>query len=139
MNKESYYRVLVLSGTTYENKKILNMLPNWTFKTKNFDGLVHNCIENKKLNVQVLFDQDIKQSKNVLPIDSTIGDIYHIYEDGFDMSDSQKSNIKEDILFSLCIQINDTINSYNEKVEDIEKTINILCGIVPSEADKYQI
>ena len=115
------------------------MLPNWTFKTKNFDGIVHNCIENKKLNVQVLFDQDIKQSKNVLPIDSTIGDIYHIYEDGFDMSDSQKSNIKEDILFSLCIQINDTINSYNENVEDIEKTINILCGIVPSEADKYQI
>lgn len=139
MNKESYYRVLVLSGTTYENKKFLNMLPNWTFKTKNFDGIVHNCIENKKLNVQVLFDQDIKQSKNVLPIDSTIGDIYHIYEDGFDMSDSQKSNIKEDILFSLCIQINDTINSYNENVEDIEKTINILCGIVPSEADKYQI
>lgn len=136
MNKESYYRVIILSGETNENKKILNMLPGWTLKNKKFCGISRDCLENEELNVQVVFDQDIKQSINVIPIDSTIGDIYHIYEDGFDMSEQQKENIKDDVLFSLCILINDTVNTYNENLEEIENTINVLCGIVPSEADR---
>lgn len=139
LNKEIYFRNIILSGTKENNKKVLSIIPEWKFKTIQMQSVIQNCIENKKLNVRVLFDSEIKRSTNVLPINSSIGDIYNKYEDGFDMSENQKSNIKDDILYILCLQINKVIKKYNENNEDIENTIDVLCGIVPSVYDCEQI
>lgn len=139
MNKENYYRNIILSGRKEDIRKSLSIIPEWKFKTIQMQSVIQNCIENKKLNVRVLFDSEIKRSTNVLPIDSSIGDIYNKYEDGFDMSENQKSNIKDDILYILCLQINKIIKKYNENNEDIENTIDVLCGIVPSVYDCEQI
>ena len=139
MNKENYYRNIMLSGTKEDIRKSLSIIPEWEFKTIQMQSVIQNCIENKKLNVRVLFDSEIKRSTNVLPIDSSIGDIYDKYEDGFDMSENQKSNMKDDILYILCLQINKIIKKYNENNEDIENTIDVLCGIVPSVYDCEQI
>lgn len=113
------------------------MIPRWTYKEGYLDGIKRKYIENKDRNVSVFFVNDKLgfHSVNVLPIDSTIGDIYNKYEDGDDMSENQKSNIKDDILYSLCIQINKTIMKYNIKTDEDENNINVLCGIVPSEFD----
>jgi len=138
LNKEIYFRNIILSGTKENNKKVLNIIPGWKFKTINIQGVIQNCIENEKLNVRVLFDLDIKQSTNVVPIKSSIGDIYNKYEDGYDLSKNQKSNIKDDILYLLCLQINKIIKEYNENNDDIENTIDVLCGIVPSVYDCEQ-
>jgi len=129
----------MLSGTKEDIRKSLSIIPEWEFKTIQMQSVIQNCIENKKLNVRVLFDSEIKRSTNVLPIDSSIGDIYDKYEDGFDMSENQKSNMKDDILYILCLQINKIIKKYNENNEDIENTIDVLCGIVPSVYDCEQI
>lgn len=139
MNKENYYRNIILSGRKEDIRKSLSIIPEWKFKTIQMQSVIQNCIENKKLNVRVLFDSEIKRSTNVLPINSSIGDIYNKYEDGFDMSENQKSNIKDDILYILCLQINKVIKKYNENNEDIENTIDVLCGIVPSVYDCEQI
>lgn len=142
MDKISYYRSLVLNGKVEDINKLLNMIPTWTYNEKYIDGLKRKYIENKDKNVQVLFfsnDEIGFHSVNVLPIDSTIGDIYNKYEDGYDMSKNQKSNIKDDILYTLCIQINKAMCEYNENTEDIENSINVLCGIVPSKFDCEQV
>lgn len=139
MNKEVYFRNIILSGTTEENKKVLSIIPEWEFKINNIKGINYYCIQNMNLNVQVLFNPEIKQSTNVIPINPCIGDIYNIYEDGYDMSENQKENIKDDILYTLCLQINKIIKEYNENNDDIENTINVLCGIVPSTNDCEQI
>lgn len=134
MNRISYYRSLVLNGKVEDINKLLSMIPTWTYSEK--------YIENKNKNVQVLFSSNDEigfHSVNVLPIDSTIGDIYNKYEDGYDMSENQKINIKDDILYSLCIQINKAMREYNENIEDSENSINVLCGIVPSNFDCEQV
>lgn len=138
MDKTSYYRSLIFNGKFEDICKLLNMIPKWTCNEDYIDGIKRKYIENKDKNVKILFDLNEEtgfQSVNVLPIDSTIGDIYNKYEDGYDMSEKQKSNIKDDILYSLCIQINKTICEYNESIEDSENNINVLCGIVPSRFD----
>lgn len=142
MDKTSYYRSLVLNGKVEDIDKLLNMIPKWTYNEKNIDGIKRKYIENKDKNVQVFFSSNNEigfQSVNVLPIDSTIGDIYNKYEDGYDMSENQKSNLKDDILYSLCIQINKAMREYNENTEDSENSINVLCGIVPSSFDCEQV
>ena len=134
MDKTSYYRTLIFKGKIEDIYKLLNMIPKWTYKEK--------YIENKDKNVKVLFNFDDEvgyQSVNVLPIDSSVGDIFNKYEDGYDMSETQKSDIKDDILYSLCIQINKTMREYNECIEDSENSINVLCGIVPSNFDCEQV
>lgn len=55
------------------------------------------------------------------------------------MSENQKSNLKDDILYSLCIQINKAMREYNENTEDSENSINVLCGIVPNSFDCEQV
>ena len=142
MDKTSYYRSLVLNGKVEDIDKLLNMIPKWTYNEKNIDGIKRKYIENKDKNVQVFFSSNNEigfQSVNVLPIDSTSGDIYNKYEDGYDMSENQKSNLKDDILYSLCIQINKAMREYNENTEDSENSINVLCGIVPSSFDCEQV
>lgn len=139
MNKEIYFRNIILSGTKEDNKQALSIIPGWEFKTKNVKGINHYCIENKEINAQILFDPEIKQSTNVIPVNPYMGDIYNKYEDGYDMSKNQKSNIKDDILYSLCILINDTIDNYNNKIQIKEKYLKVLCGIVPSKYDSLQM
>lgn len=142
MDKTSYYRSLILNGKVEDIDKLLNMIPKWTYNEKYIDGIKRKYIENKDKNVQVFFSSNNEigfQSVNVLPIDSTIGDIYNKYEDGYDMSENQKSNLKDDILYSLCIQINKAMREYNENTEDSENSINVLCGIIPSSFDCEQV
>lgn len=137
MGKKDYRRSLIFTGETKDIIKLLNTVPRWTYKEEYLDGIKRKYIENIDRNVRVFFVNDKLgfHSVNVLPIDSTIGDIYNKYEDGYDMSENQKSNIKDDILYSLCIQIKKIIMEYNEKTEDDENIINVLCGIIPSEFD----
>lgn len=137
MDKIKYQRSLIFTGKTEDIIKLLNMIPRWTYKEEYLDGIKRKYIEDKDRNVRVFFVNDERgfRSVNVLPIDSTSGDIYNKYEDGYDMSDNQKSNIKDDILYLLCIQIKKTIIEYNEKTEEDENIIDVLCGIVPSDSD----
>lgn len=141
MDKENYFRTLIITGKTEDINRLLNMIPKWICKEEYIDGIKRKYIENKDKNVSVYFVNDEMgfHSVNVLPIDSTIGDIFQKYEDGYDMSENQKSNMKDDILYSLCIQIKKTVMEYNEKTEDDENNINVLCGIVPSDFDCEQI
>lgn len=142
MDKTSYYRLLIFNGKIDDIDKLLNMIPKWTYNEKYIDGIQRKYIENKDKNVKVVFNLDDEigfHSVNVLPIDPTIGDVRNKYEDGYDMSKNQKSNIKDDILYSLCIQINKIKREYNENIEDSENSINILCGIIPSIFDCEQV
>lgn len=133
------FRSLIFTGNSEEIYKLLKMIPEWTFKEKNISGINQKYIENIDKNVKVLFDDKMGfHSVNVLPINPNVGDIYNKYEDGYDMSENQKKDIKDDILYSLCILINNTINEYNENIKDSEDCINVLCGIIPSKFDCNQ-
>lgn len=136
MSKEDFYRTLIFAGSKEDVCRIFAIIPDWKYSKKYENGIEHHCIENEDKNVKIILKYEIGfQSVNVLPIKPS-DNFYDIYEEGYDASENQKSNLQEDILYSLCLQINTIVRKYNE--DSIDDSIEVLCGIVPSIVDCKQ-
>ncbi|WP_270505843.1 hypothetical protein [Paraclostridium sordellii] len=128
MAKEEYFRKLIVKSDSQSDiVTVFNNLQNWSYNgIVNGGGVQYHELVNINENAKVLFNcnnSGIIMSINVLPINMD-GDERTVYRYGYDFSENQVTDIKDDILFDLCKEINNSIN-------DVE----LYCGIVPSKND----
>lgn len=126
MNKEDYYRRVIIHGITDNDLDALPIFDGWEYQSGYKFG-------NSSIGagVEILFRKASSGdyiSQNVLPIDGANLNIDEYYK-GFDSSEEQMDDIKDDVLYDFCI----CFNRVKEKVFP-EKLI--LCGIEPLVTDR---
>lgn len=129
MGKENFFRKLIIKAES--NNSIITVfrnLQNWNYDgVKEVLGVSYYQLSNENKNVNVLFNVtncDYAISINVLPINMN-GNETTIYCCGYDYSDNQARDIKSDILFELCKEIND----------NLPQDEFLYCGIIPANND----
>ncbi len=120
MNKENYFRKIIIRLTPNSNiETILDNLPNWSYQRDNkYGDTSYDVLEHKTKNVKVLLKKitsDFFCSQNILPSDGKKTCVTT------DFDDIQEHDIKKDILFELCKEINEHSDIY--------------CGIIPAKCD----
>ena len=131
MGKEDYFRFLIIYGLTDDDLDNIRSFNGWIFK-KEYDMLNAYIFENVEIGVQITFRKRFNgdyQSINVLPVDSSKLNSSN-YEEGFDSSDNQMEDIKDDILYKFCLSFNVMAGK-----EMIGTDRLWFCGIIPSIAD----
>ena len=109
MCKEKYFRYIILKADSKEDiEKAFNSLKNWSYDgISDIYGKKYYQLSNIDENAKVLFLHDNSNStysSNVLPI-KTDNKIKDTYRYGYDFSENQPENLKENILFDLCKEI----------------------------------
>lgn len=103
MCKENFFRTLKIYGCEDDIIAAINEASNWKFTGKNDNcGIIRYHFENVKLKAEVLFENCnlYFRSSNVLPLDTkNFSDPE--YEKGFDSSENQAENYKDDVLYKL--------------------------------------
>lgn len=128
MDKMKYFRKIVF--VNYGTDKIdtlLEQIPSWECEEEKIDMNSYKVLKNSDKNVKIYFleNSGCWASTNVLPINQVDGsDIY--YEKGYDKSENQKEDLREDILYSLWLLINKVIK---------EEGLDFYCGLIPSDFD----
>lgn len=125
MRKEDYYRSLIIYGLTDEDFDNMGIIGDWVFSAA-------YIFQNAEIGVEIHFrkkSNGVYQSINVLPLDATNLNSSK-YEEGFDSSDNQMEDIKDDVLYKFCLSFNEMARK-----EMLGTDRLWLCGIIPSNAD----
>lgn len=127
MCKSNYFRKLMVKADVASDiVTVFSGLQSWNYEgITNADVTNYYVLTNENENARVLFGCDgstFTMSTSVLPIEMD-GRETTVYRYGYDFSDNQERDIRNDILFDLCKEIRNSANTND---------IALYCGIVPA-------